>query len=200
MPREYDIELLQLDEAEKNIEYQFPFLYQTSTLPVAGFKIKLSRKSWKYLLTYYLPSTIIVIISWTSFCIPPTSYPARTGLLIPTLLVLVSIFTNVITSTPEDANHVTAIVFWILGCIFFVFSALLSYAFIIIRMRFIDHRESKKVQEEPSKRRKKDVQEKIKEQNILDMIFLWITSCCFIIFAVTYSYYYIPGKTFGLSQ
>ena len=100
--RDYDTEIIQLDRDELIFSYT-PNMNLTYSYSVAGFKLKFVRKFKRYMLIYYLPSTLFVIISWTSFFIPPTSYPARVGLLITTLLVLINIYNNV----PVSYTHLT---------------------------------------------------------------------------------------------
>ena len=138
-PRDYQIEIIQLNETEKILHWGEVTYGEIHYYSVIGFKIKFTRLSKMYILTYYLPSLLFVIISWISFFIPPTAYPARFGLLITTILVLVNTFNNVVSNTPNDTHNITDLVFWMLGCIFFVFCALVSYALVITRLRVIEH-------------------------------------------------------------
>ena len=94
-PSDYAVDINELDENEKMLTWGNGRYYSA-----AGFKIKFVRKSRMYILMYYLPSALFVSISWISFFIPPTAYPARFGLLITTILVLVNTFNNVVNNTP----------------------------------------------------------------------------------------------------
>ena len=38
---------------------------------VTGFQLVLTRKMSFYVVTYYLPSGLFVVVSWVSFLIPP---------------------------------------------------------------------------------------------------------------------------------
>ena len=67
-----------------------------------------------YIITYYLPSGLFVLVSWISFLIPPDIVPGRMALLITLFLVLVNIFNNVNTNSPK-AEGLTAIEIWMLG-------------------------------------------------------------------------------------
>ena len=96
--------------------------------------------------TYYLPSTLFVITSWVSFLIPPEVVPGRMALLVTLFLVLINIFNNVTSITP-NTEGMTALSSWMLGwqksgidrnilnlfpaCIFFLFGSLMSYASIL---------------------------------------------------------------------
>ena len=83
-----------------------------------------------YIITYYLPSGLFVLVSWISFLIPPDIVPGRMALLITLFLVLVNIFNNVNTNSPK-AEGLTAIEMWMLACILFVFGALVVYAVVL---------------------------------------------------------------------
>ena len=83
-----------------------------------------------YIITYYLPSGLFVLVSWISFLIPPDIVPGRMALLITLFLVLVNIFNNVNTNSPK-AEGLTAIEIWMLACILFVFGALVVYAVVL---------------------------------------------------------------------
>jgi hypothetical protein len=49
---------------------------------VAGFELTLRRKVSHYIITYYLPSGMFVIVSWISFLVPPEIVPGRMTLLV----------------------------------------------------------------------------------------------------------------------
>ena len=68
---------------------------------VAGFEMILARHLSHYLITYYLPSGLFVVVSWISFLIPPEIVPGRMSLLVTLFLVLVNIFNNITTNTPK---------------------------------------------------------------------------------------------------
>ena len=54
--------------------------------------MKLKRHILKYLIIYYLPSGLFVVVSWVSFLIPPDVVPGRMAMLITLFLVLTNIF------------------------------------------------------------------------------------------------------------
>ena len=50
------------------------FLYdngELGNLSLTGFNVDITRHYYKYLIVYYLPSGLFVVVSWTSFIIPP---------------------------------------------------------------------------------------------------------------------------------
>jgi len=97
---------------------------------LAGFEMTLERHFTSYIITYYLPSGLFVVVSWISFLIPPDIVPGRMALLITLFLVLVNIFNNINSNSPK-AEGLTAIEIWMLACILFVFGALIVYAAIL---------------------------------------------------------------------
>jgi len=99
---------------------------------LAGFEMVLHRYVSTYIITYYLPSGLFVIVSWISFLIPMDVIPGRMALLVTLFLVLVNIFNTVTTNTPK-AEGLTAIEAWMLACILFVFGALIEYAAILFK-------------------------------------------------------------------
>merc|ERR1712013_101043 len=110
---------------------------------LAGFEMILSRHVMSYIITYYLPSGLFVVVSWISFLIPPDIVPGRMTLLITLFLVLVNIFNNVTTNSPK-AEGLTAIEIWMLVCIPFVFGALVEYAAILFKKQRTSNAERKK--------------------------------------------------------
>ena len=57
---------------------------------VTGFEMILTRRMSHYMITYYLPSALFVVVSWTSFLIPSEDIQGRMALLVTLFLVLVS--------------------------------------------------------------------------------------------------------------
>ncbi len=68
---------------------------------MAGFELTLRRKVSHYIITYYLPSGMFVIVSWISFLVPPAVVPGRMTLLVTVFLVLVNIFNTITTNIPK---------------------------------------------------------------------------------------------------
>lgn len=49
----------------------------------------MTRRMSHYMITYYLPSSLFVVVSWTSFLIPSEDIQGRMALLVTLFLVLV---------------------------------------------------------------------------------------------------------------
>ena len=86
------------------IFYLSLYLYdngELGNLSLTGFNVDISRHYSKYLIVYYLPSGLFVVVSWTSFIIPPQIVAGRMGLLVTILLCLVNIFNVVNNNSPS---------------------------------------------------------------------------------------------------
>ncbi|TRY80231.1 hypothetical protein TCAL_15433, partial [Tigriopus californicus] len=124
---DYSIEILNLKPRDK--------IFLAGALgnySLAGFQMNLRRHVMSYIITYYLPSGLFVVVSWISFLIPPDIVPGRMALLITLFLVLINIFNNITTNSPK-AEGLTAIEIWMLACILFVFGERLSFSMKIAR-------------------------------------------------------------------
>ena len=117
---DYAIEIKPLSQEDSILQFD-----GLGNFSLAGFELVLDRYVSTYIITYYLPSGLFVIVSWISFLIPMDVIPGRMALLVTLFLVLVNIFNNVTTNTPK-AEGLTAIEAWMLACILFVFGALIE--------------------------------------------------------------------------
>ena len=69
---------------------------------MVGLKLTFVNRYSKYLWVYYLPTSMFTVTSWVSFILPPTSYPARTSLLVTVFLCQIGLFNAVIRDTPNQ--------------------------------------------------------------------------------------------------
>jgi len=137
---DYNVGITELSKEEK--------LYSaiTGTFSVAGFELTLKRKVSHYIITYYLPSGMFVIVSWISFLVPPDIVPGRMTLLVTVFLVLVNIFNTITTNIPK-AEGLTAIEAWVIVCVLFVFGALIEYAGLLLKMKLATTRSFRRCKE-----------------------------------------------------
>ncbi|XP_030755339.1 glutamate-gated chloride channel-like [Sitophilus oryzae] len=98
------------------------------------FKFKLKREVGYYILDYFLPSILLVMISWFSFWIQTDSSPARTTLGTTTMLSFITLNGNVMKNLPK-VNYVTASEVWFFGGATFIFLSLAEFAFVNIIWR-----------------------------------------------------------------
>ena len=87
----------------------------------------LQRNIGYFLFQTYLPSILIVMLSWVSFWINHEATSARVALGITTVLTMTTISTGVRSSLPR-ISYVKAIDIYLVMCFVFVFAALLEYA------------------------------------------------------------------------
>jgi len=116
-----------------------PEKYKVVDLPsghyaACGFQVSLQRKQMQYQIQVYLPSFMFVVTSWVSFLIKPEVVPGRMALLVTLFLVLINIFNSVREQAPISAR-LNAVDLYLVVCVFFVFSALMEYAAILLLLK-----------------------------------------------------------------
>ena len=105
----------------------FIFLSGVFTSLAAIFQFK--RRLGFYLLQQFIPTILIVTLSWVGFWIDERSVPARVSLGITTVLALTTLIFGIEASLPR-VGYVKAIDVFLLGSFLFVFAALVEYAII----------------------------------------------------------------------
>ena len=66
-----------------------------------GFQIKLERRLFPFILAYFLPSFLLVLISFISFYIDPDVVPGRMALLITLVLMLINLSNSCRADSPK---------------------------------------------------------------------------------------------------
>lgn len=89
----------------------------------------LRRRLGYHLLHTYIPSALIVVMSWISFWIKPEAIPARVTLGVTSLLTLATQNTQSQQSLPP-VSYVKAIDVWMSSCSVFVFLSLMEFAIV----------------------------------------------------------------------
>ncbi|KAK3593560.1 hypothetical protein CHS0354_018647 [Potamilus streckersoni] len=92
-----------------------------------SLSFKLQRNIGYFIFQTYLPSILIVMLSWVSFWINHEATSARVALGITTVLTMTTISNGVRSSLPR-ISYVKAIDIYLVMCFVFVFAALLEYA------------------------------------------------------------------------
>lgn len=82
----------------------------------------------------FIPSILIVILSWVSFWIHVDAIPARISLGVLTVLTITTQSSGIKVSLPR-VSYIKAIDVWNSACLLFVFAALLEYAYINVQTR-----------------------------------------------------------------
>ncbi|XP_020362116.1 gamma-aminobutyric acid receptor subunit delta isoform X1 [Oncorhynchus kisutch] len=112
----------------------YKFVTETMNFKSAGrfprlsLRFQLRRNRGVYIIQSYMPSILLVAMSWVSFWISQTAVPARVSLGITTVLTMTTLMVSARSSLPRaSAIKALDVYFWI--CYVFVFAALIEYAF-----------------------------------------------------------------------
>ncbi|KAJ8297636.1 hypothetical protein KUTeg_024167 [Tegillarca granosa] len=97
-------------------------------------EIHLNRNFGYYIVQIFVPSSLIVVLSWVSFWIDVDAVPARTSLGILTVLTMTTQTSGIHASLPR-VSYVKAIDLWMAICMVFVFGALLEFAYVNVLSR-----------------------------------------------------------------
>ncbi|KAG7461805.1 hypothetical protein MATL_G00194990 [Megalops atlanticus] len=130
--------------------------YNTGKFTCIEVRFHLERQMGYYLIQMYIPSLLIVILSWVSFWINMDAAPARVALGITTVLTMTTQSSGSRTSLPK-VSYVKAIDIWMAVCLLFVFSALLEYAAVNFVSR--QHKELLKFHRKRKKNKEEDIRE-----------------------------------------
>ncbi|RWS27444.1 glycine receptor subunit alpha-3-like protein [Leptotrombidium deliense] len=85
------------------------------------------RKLSHFIVAATIPTVIIVIVAYSSFWIGVETGPARFILTVTTFLTLTTQFAGLKSNLPP-VSYITGLDIWMLGCMFFVFSAIIELA------------------------------------------------------------------------
>ncbi|KAA0191904.1 hypothetical protein HAZT_HAZT002840 [Hyalella azteca] len=89
-------------------------------------RFTLRRQNGYHLLQTYVPTIIIVCMSWLSFWIEPDHVPGRVTLCVTTLLTLTTLAGGVRQSLPR-VSYVKAVDVWLVVCMLMVFAVLIEF-------------------------------------------------------------------------
>jgi len=92
-------------------------------------KFHLSRSIGFHMVQSYIPTILIVIVSWVSFFMDLDSVPGRVTLGVTTLLTVSTKSANLATDSPQ-VSYVKAIDIWMGACTAFIFAALIEFTFV----------------------------------------------------------------------
>ncbi|ESO89475.1 hypothetical protein LOTGIDRAFT_125242 [Lottia gigantea] len=87
-----------------------------------------------YIINVYIPSILIVVLSWVSFWLDLNATPARVSLGVLTVLTLNTHGSSVQAALPK-VSYIKAIDVWTVACLIFVFAALLEFAYVNVLAR-----------------------------------------------------------------
>nr|CAD7258003.1 unnamed protein product [Timema shepardi] len=90
-------------------------------------EIQFVRSMGYYLIQIYIPSGLIVIISWVSFWLNRNATPARVALGVTTVLTMTTLMSSTNAALPK-ISYVKSIDVYLGTCFVMVFASLLEYA------------------------------------------------------------------------
>uniref|UniRef100_A0ABM5G1F6 Gamma-aminobutyric acid receptor subunit pi-like isoform X1 n=2 Tax=Pogona vitticeps TaxID=103695 RepID=A0ABM5G1F6_9SAUR len=103
-------------------------VYETGRYPKLVFHFELKRNILYFILETYVPSSLLVVLSWVSFWISQSSVPARICIGVTTVLTMTTLMMGARTSLPNANCFIKAIDVYLGICFSFIFGALLEYA------------------------------------------------------------------------
>ncbi|XP_075264101.1 glycine receptor subunit alpha-3-like, partial [Convolutriloba macropyga] len=134
--------------------------YSTGAYPCLEAQFFLSREMGYYLIQTYIPSMLIVILSWVSFWISADASPARVALGITTVLTMTTQSSGALQSLPK-VSYVKAIDLWMAVCLLFVFAALIEFAAVNYFSRKAKKKKLKKLQLKAAAEKKRKQRQKM---------------------------------------
>lgn len=120
--------------------------YYGIVFPCIGVKFILERNYAYHIVQIYVPSILIVILSWVNFWLDCTSVPARVSLSLLTVLTITTQSSGARANLPR-VSYVKAIDVYMAACLAFVFLGLVEFAYVNVLTRV----EKKRPKEETKK-------------------------------------------------
>ncbi|XP_041357555.1 glycine receptor subunit alpha-2-like [Gigantopelta aegis] len=108
--------------------------YATGTFPCLYAKLVMKRQVGFYLTQTYIPSILIVSLSWISFWIDHQAIPARISVGLLTVLTITTQSSGAMAQLPR-VPYIKSIDVWMSTCLVFVFAAYMEYAFVTVLSR-----------------------------------------------------------------
>jgi hypothetical protein len=99
-----------------------------------SFTIILHRQIGFYLLDYFMPSILIVSVSWVTFWLQADQTAPRVMLGCTTMLTFITLSTNQDKSL-QKVSYIKASEVWFMGCMGFIFMSLVEFSFVNIIWR-----------------------------------------------------------------
>ena len=131
---------------QKELQYSITGLHQIPKaenmtignvpVPMFTWKIEMKRTLTPYVVKSFIPTTLIVMVSWTSFLVSLDCVLDRAGLLVTLLLVLITIYLHDLDVSPS-IHGITPLIVWTQICLTMVIVALFEYAGMMYVIRFL---------------------------------------------------------------
>ncbi|CAD5208707.1 unnamed protein product [Bursaphelenchus xylophilus] len=128
----------------------------TGTYGCLRMRLKLTRLLQYFVLQLYVPTGMIVIVSWMSFWIDSSSTAGRVALAVTTLLTSFTMQTSINAKLPP-VNYVKVIDVWLGTCQTFVFFALIEYAVVCYKETNIQNEKAAEMKLRKKQQRPKEL-------------------------------------------
>src|SRR6218665_965020 len=109
-------------------------LWWSGAFPCLELQFVLRRDIGFFLIQVYVPSVLIVILSWVSFWINVDASPARVSIGLLTVLTTTTMSAGARSTLPR-VSYIKAIDVWMIICLLFVFTSLIEYAVVNVLSR-----------------------------------------------------------------
>ncbi|CAB3369314.1 Hypothetical predicted protein [Cloeon dipterum] len=114
------------DEEDRALEENEGLRANFSRLEI---RFHLAREVGHYVMDYFMPSILLVAMSWVSFWLDPNAIPGRTTLGTSTMLTFITLTRNTGSALPK-VSYIKATEVWFIVCTGFIFGSLLEFAFV----------------------------------------------------------------------
>lgn len=125
-----------------------PFRLSTGVYSRLTMRLYFVRSIGYYIIQIYVPSTLIVILSWVSFWIDRTAAPARVSLGITTVLTMVTFIWSTNASLPK-ISYIKGIDVYLVACFAMTFFSVIEYGCVSFVHRQTMKREKRAQQKQP---------------------------------------------------
>ncbi|XP_023347543.1 gamma-aminobutyric acid receptor subunit beta [Eurytemora carolleeae] len=99
----------------------------------------LTRQIGHYIIDYYVPSALLVTLSWISFWLDPNAVPGRVTLGTATWLSFITMTKTTGSDQLPRVSYIKFLDIWFLSCTVFIFASLLEFALVNIIWRRKEH-------------------------------------------------------------
>ena len=145
----------------------------------------LKRNPESYIFCYFIPSSIMVFVSWVSFGISFESVPGRIGLLLTILLMQINMSNSIASDSPKS-KQISPLLGWVTISTAFIIVALLQYFFILYQQKF-GFKEVTKTKVSMQFQKQSNIRD---WANKLDKICLIVLPCLYILSILIFVYIY----------
>ena len=96
--------------------------------------VTLTRHISQFVVDYYIPSSMLVTMSWVSFWLEPSAIPGRTTLGTASWLTFITL-NRAVNSEVSHVGYIKFIDVWFLACTSFIFASLFEFALVNVIFR-----------------------------------------------------------------